>query len=619
MIDQTLKIKMRNIIMALFIVIGMVVAFFPSRQAVLAEPEAASISLSKTAVGEGSDFATRVLGQPWDMSADPYPDFRTVFYNFDQSGFSVNNGIWTMQPAKADASITLHYRGEYLTQRVLKLGDVYPIDPNYYRILTIRMNSPRDTWARLYWFMDPWTSGGGLGVYTCSIGIQVKSGWQTYTIDLDNLPTESSCPSENQWSKLTRVVQGLAIYPSNNANSNDRFQLDWVRLTGLDMGSSQQVGINWTGVSSASKIEFFADNKCTIDNNSIKLGEVNNPGTNGTFDWGKQLLANPNLSSSNYPLPSSLQPGLYKIQARSNNGIVFPSSCPTLEIRRAPVFEWQQPSMFSGPDYATEQAGDPWGMNGSNDLDLTNGLKDINFNNEMLNATAYGDNWVHLNVPRAVDAEKYFYVTFRLKMDRYIDHMVQRFYWWQTRPEEARVTQDLRLREGWHTYSLDLRSAPMESAGNWSGDPIVFRFDFHEDPINDIPVHLDFITLTGNHYIKRGTSFPLIYQLNVPSGASVTFYADNDRNPDNGLGSQIGSRAGDTPSAEEPLTPLAAGSIYLPLLFHQYPNELNLLTGTRWDWNTGSVSAGTYYLAAVVNDGYNTVTRHSEVPVYITP
>ena len=56
---------------------------------------AQSISLSSTLAKEGDDYATRVIGQPWDMNVSPYPDFTTVFLNVNRPSFSVANGLCT--------------------------------------------------------------------------------------------------------------------------------------------------------------------------------------------------------------------------------------------------------------------------------------------------------------------------------------------------------------------------------------------------------------------------------------------------------------------------------------------------------------------------------------------
>ena len=60
-----------------------------------AGPEA--ISLGVTVISEGDDFATRVLGFPWDMNGDPYPDYPTTFTNFDRGTFSASGDVWSIQ------------------------------------------------------------------------------------------------------------------------------------------------------------------------------------------------------------------------------------------------------------------------------------------------------------------------------------------------------------------------------------------------------------------------------------------------------------------------------------------------------------------------------------------
>src|SRR5919197_1177263 len=72
---------------------------------------AASLSLTSSVISEGDDFATRVLGLPWDMGTGPYPDFATVFEGVDRASFSQAGGIWSFTTTSDDPWRVLLWHG----------------------------------------------------------------------------------------------------------------------------------------------------------------------------------------------------------------------------------------------------------------------------------------------------------------------------------------------------------------------------------------------------------------------------------------------------------------------------------------------------------------------------
>ena len=60
--------------------------------------------------------------------------------------------------------------------------------------------------------------------------------------------------------------------------------------------------------------------------------------------------------------------------------------------------------------------------------------------------------------------------------------------------------------------------------------------------------------------------------------------------------------------------------IYLPLVTNKtydLSSELGVLTGDTYNWDTGGVNPGVYYISIDVSDGFNTTTWYSDIPIYV--
>ena len=112
------------------------------------------ISLGITQVSEGDDFATRVLANRWNMSGGPQPDFPTVLGGIDRGSFISSGGTWQMTSAGNDPGIWLLPSGISVTQKILKLGDRYPIDSSHYSLLSFYLCSDSAGTSNILWFLD---------------------------------------------------------------------------------------------------------------------------------------------------------------------------------------------------------------------------------------------------------------------------------------------------------------------------------------------------------------------------------------------------------------------------------------------------------------------------------
>ncbi len=221
-----------------------------------------------------------------------------------------------------------------------------------------------------------------------------------------------------------------------------------------------------------------------------------------------------------------------------------------------------------------------------------------------------------------IDTNKYHYITYRYKIDGYQDiggGWATRFIWWYTQPAVDQVTlDDVLAYEGWKVYSFDLKDAvidPTTPNGEWSGQPNVFRFDLHEIP--DLAnSHLDFMKLTGDEVVRQGEVFPIYFEKSR-EGVTASVYYDTNRNRADGR--NLAERF----DGVEQITNDAPFSIFLPALITQPVGpgfyEIDLLDGEKFDWNTSGVNHGVYYISIDLNDGVNTTTWYSDVPVYIVP
>jgi hypothetical protein len=577
------------------VLLTMLVSLFFGQSQVWAQTQQSALTVTPD-ISEGNDFATRILGQPWDMSTAPYPDFQEVFTQVDPASFHASNGQWTFTTNAYGSTVMIHSFGTPPpppTQKALKMGDSYPIDASKYKLLSYWMCSNRTDPGILFWFMKPsWTdqvqhAGAGKTIQGCKLyvfNLSDNSAWKGYPV-------------------------GLRIDPV--LNSGITLTLGWVRLTTIDL--QNPVTISWSGGSSTGSMSIYIGTTCDAQSGTL-VGSTS--ASSGKFTWGASLIPNGSAFTP-YPLPESFEPGQYKvITLDSASGT---SMCSDLTIHKAPILQFQKPSYFSGPDYATNVVGNSWGMDGQGDIESAYDISKISFADGIMTAITggTGDPEIFFKVTQPIDTVKYHYVTFRMAIDGTRDvgqGSVERFLWWTGNPslENYGTTDAQIIYEGWQTYSFDLSQAYMASGPGWTGVKNAFRFDPHEFPASRT-VHLDYVTLTGDDTVPKGSMFPIVYQIKTASQASITFYRDTDKNPANGR-IEIGKSAS---AQAQQAAASRANPLYLPLLFNGYPRELNLLTGDTWNWDTSSVPSGKYYISADVSDGWTTTTWVSDTPVVI--
>jgi hypothetical protein len=585
---------------------------FPDSASVAVPPAAPSITILEPdgysdVLAEGDDFATTVPGMPWDMNSSPYPDFPTVMGNFERSSFSVGGGVWDGITTGSDSSIFIHPTG--LAQPVMKDGSRFPIDTSKYRLLSFRMYSSHSDLAQVLWFYDStYTKFAGSNFFTAS------SGWNTYVVDLATIGTNTLIGGATGWNGM---VKGLRIDPVAGLGAGVNIKFDWIRLTPLATSYSYQ--ITWSA-SNASDVVLHLD----TDNFGCDGTRISNSrsASSGSFNWGASII--PNVGASQpYPMPYSLEPGRYYVYAVLNGD---PGTCTysdgPLTISHAPTVEISRPSRSSGPDYATAVAGNAWEMNGPPDVAIPSHLTWYEYSGGMFHGTSdsSGDPSLILNAPSPIDTNPpntaYRYLTFRMVLDGFQDigvGSVARALWWgPSGPGNAGTTLDIVVYEGYQTYTLDLSQAllsqgPAWTTSNWT----TFRLDPHEFPIART-FHLDDVLLTANDRANHSFGIKWCYDNGGEDEDLLTnLYYDTDTSWANGKTfiAQLAPGGG-------PGSPCADDyCVYLPLVMNSY-DDVGMCR--HYNWDTGAVPAGTYYIWVEVTDGYNTTHWVSDGPVVIS-
>jgi hypothetical protein len=250
-------------------------------------------------------------------------------------------------------------------------------------------------------------------------------------------------------------------------------------------------------------------------------------------------------------------------------------------------------------------------LSNSQDIGSTSGIASSNFNGGIYNAqtNSSGDPQIWMNTPFQIDTSHYKYLTYRMYVEGTQDigvGWVTRWLWYGSTWD---TTKDIVINEGWQTYSVDLSKIGLEPGSEgWSGLKSVLRLDPLEVP-GPMPFHLDYVMLTADERVQQGTAFSVMYQINETSGVTINLCYDTDQNPANGKVSLI---------IYNPPAFTGVYSLYLPLIFQRgVSSDLPVPLGTNKLWDTSSVSIGTYYICADVNDGVNTATWYSDKPIIV--
>ena len=584
-----------------------------------AYPAAAAVSSVTVAnpgpgtYGEDDDYFTRVWGNPRDMeqASDLYLLHSTCgptqIRRF--SNESIADGTWTAttSPRAGDGSdnrdVYVLNPGWGSSLNLGEDGQVRPIDAGRYTQLSFR----------LYASTAPGADGnvvftrGEIGSMDGAVRFRVYAGWNLYTIDLGQRSGSWSGQVTGLWFNLDELPSGVTL------------RLDWLRLAPK---ATRQV--RWTGSGSGSVGVYLGSN----------LGD---PGARSRVRIYERSAEANDIQFADSPLtvPASLRGGVYYAGVDDGGGIV--GSSGGWNIRPAPIAEIVAPSYASGEDWATTVTGNPWDMEGMDDVSgghsegvacSASGGAVHTSNTAPLNSNPCYSNWPHralaLNLQgRSIDTAKYRYFSFRYKVDQAPDQgagSVARVRWLDDRVWAAGRTDDISLyNNGWIVYKLDLSTVPLEVEGApWAERSYNILQILVNESHSAWTSHVDWAKLTAENQARD--AYLVRWEMLQGRATSVTLYWDEDRNPYNGFasGGYRAAGAGATVGAGASVGAEAlSGSnlVYLPLVVRHYGAGQHAFLLSTAGLQTGR----TYYAALKLEDGCNTAYWYSELPVRKIP
>ncbi|RMH87399.1 MAG: hypothetical protein D6681_15165 [Calditrichaeota bacterium] len=598
-----------------------------------------TVTVPASPVAEGKDYATQVLGDPWDMS-----EYSDISQYLNQSGevdvvqnVGVNNGIFS---ATSSGDVSQGRNGWFFTvfpgyQTAIhtgRSGSKAPIDSGQYQCFYIAMkvDSPAANQFgpdqyRVFWFADDRLNGSG-APYGFTNGIPLYPEynydppvpiWKLYSIDLPVQGYQQTAwTDQSQW-------QGFRIDPTINAGVN--YAVDWVRLTDC---SPRTVTVTFTPNAAISAVWL----RPAGETRRIRIA-TDVTGSSGSYVLDVQ----------------GVQPGSYYVGFGDGRSCCTEESTGLLTINQTPVVTFRSPTFYSGEDFATT-AGNAWDMSSPNDY---SGIRCAQYGQGdgflwfrtppesqqppecSGQATgAVSDPFVYLDVPQPIAPAEYRYLSFR-----FYDNNPWQFVpkgsivrWvWTVQGDSGRpgyechlVSQDMPFDVGSHIYTIDLWDAFEGSAEQWQGEctslpknwqnssPVLaVRFDPNEN-ITDHEFYneIDWIRLTRPIVVQQGERYRISLDTFFPGDTfNVSLYYTSD--PQN-------QPAQHSVVLYTPPAPPSPGpnDVYLPVVMNitdsfNVPGDLNYL------WDTTSVFPGTYYICALTDDGLNQATFCSEAPVIV--
>ena len=480
--------------------------------AMSAEGQSLSVNGSGTAtVRTASDFASDVMGDPWDFEQRTDFMYMMSSNNTTASGFAgvpdVTDGVLrgVINNTNGVLNVVVHFEGiTGAFNSMTKTGIKYPINADRYKRLSFRLKRDREINATpeanrvgAQYFLAERTSGGVIeqgaaGRYgslpyanQSPVADQGKSTYHIYTLDLD----QGTGPTA--WGG---TMGGLSLKISTiGAMAGAVMELDWVRLT-----PRAQVGANlqWGGFNG--RVTLTASNAATGDVVQIypSAGTDDFPAS-GTYTWDYGFL------------PA----GSWVITARSGGQ----TRQATINIDASPVLNITEPDATGGRDFATTTFGDAWDLTNQQDVFRNGQLYQIPvaaFTELGLDGVTNGnDSFVMLagHNGMKIPAQTYHRLTYTIQFDHpefmiwnvlnpdpgnaHNGGNVMRLVWNHSGGNLAdfRVSQDIFAPDGFpQTYTVDLKTMddpvtevePVPSGQLWKDttDMGLFRIDLHEAP-----------------------------------------------------------------------------------------------------------------------------------------
>lgn len=540
------------------------------------------ISPSTLTIPESDDYATQVLGDPWDMNNIEDIDMPLRF-----TAPTVSNGIWsattTGSAQNAEQEVFFQYQNMQDVYNYVgeKSGANYPIQTGRYTHLRFRMyaqSAGPGAQTMVYWFLHP---GDPAPCGDCSLPtfIHVEPGWHIYDVNLNAEPA--------RWAQKGSVA-GLRLDAPWNAFGNN-IQFDWARLT-PDAGTP--VNIGWRTSGSSANVNLYLSTSADPQTaNELQIASV--PASQQSYNWTSTGMA----------------PGVYYIHAQF--GTAWDSSGP-LTVNTAPVLQIDAPGPLSGEDFAYAQLGYGWDTSNANQFRLTEHVRNLTFGANYLEGSSSGlvgghsdpsVTWTRANQGlAAADTSRYKYFNVKLWLQAPVEAPTSP---WNAGPrftygpdaDANHVQQTLAPiapYNRWLPLTYDMSAVPATApavgfGAGWSGTMALLRFDPHEeDDATGTVYDLPFFRMGGAHLTSQpiAGAATLVRWHKYQGAGTVSLFYDTDNQGFDG----------------QPIP--GASAIPVDQGF--------------FGWNTASLPNGAnYYVYAVASDGLNTSMAYSLLPVNI--
>jgi hypothetical protein len=431
----------------------------------------------------GQDYATTMLGAPWD-----FHDGSTIIGSKELATMNYSGGVMNAvtDPIHKGCIGYDDCGDPYLYFNVSKDPAKF-INPNRFKYLTF------DYWQEgLFnmgegWIWRPvWRPSPPLGSLDFSVGREVlvrdswptyteANGWHTYQMDLRKTLMDPRGGTSNEgWNDSHGWISQFRIDPTEMAAAT-KFHLKQVFLTADPVADGGPFTISWDLVNPDDKAKIVA--YYTADKTSgerRKIGSAQQP--DHSLAWNTE-----NVVDGSYYVYLEADDG--------NNTTGIYSDVPVI-VRHPPTVALTLPvrSQLRGDEFATDVLGRGWTMDDSTDIWMVHDITTPVFQNGLLSITTTGPDpyfYLRSDAARPIDTTRYRTLYYRMYSSVYSNMQV---FWGRTGSPLA--SSDLQaIMPGWHIYRVDLGAY-----ATWTGNVETVRLD----PPTDVGVQMqvDWVKLT---------------------------------------------------------------------------------------------------------------------------
>jgi hypothetical protein len=539
-----------------------------------AAPDAITLTgpTPNTVIAETDDYATQVLGDPWDMN-----NLNDLDQPYHLTNFGVSSGVWTGTTTGAAHTASVHLQYQNYANSYSYLGEDdgvnNPVQPSRFTRLLFRMYSAAQSHSVMYYFNHyNYAPAGNSGI------IPVQAGWNIYSVDLRQA-------GSGNWLQAGPYA-GLRLDPPSPAAGNV-VQYDWVRLT-PDTGET--VRITWTGATGNNVNLYLSYSPVATEDNEYLIATTS--ATAGAYSWNTTGVA----------------PGSYYIHAESGGGW---SSIGPLIVNETPLVRIDAPGPLSGEEYAYAAEAAGWDGNFPGQFDTVRNINNLSFTPGAISGTPANNDpalyWLDQETAHPIDASKYHYFNVKFWLSPpaarpFSPYNAGTRLLWGSGPSLSTTEIILAPYNRWIPAAYDLRQIQLVSGGpsDWGGTKTVFRFD----PLEQDDAYGEPAALPTGFMIQAAhlTSDPVAGHMGgAGSGLEGTFIRWT---PLQGNGVvTLYRQAADQEDKEEGGTIIAEN---IPMAQGQYL------------WDTAPVPPGTYNIYADVQDGRNLSRAYALAPIVVT-